>query len=205
MKKYVFLLASIVLLGACSDTNDNSSDTEKMQATIDSLRAENEELKNGSIESETVEEESQTIESSDLDVKGLNDEQKIGDGSEDKYGLKIIKATTNLSESDDLYTNGKPENTVEVTYEYTNYNMETPINVNVQFLSAYDSNGSAGENMSMQDGQTEVPKGKSAKSTVWFVMDEPVTDQNEIEIVYGNDFVLGFDGDSVTYKVPLEH
>lgn len=203
MKKYVFLLASVFLLGACTSA-ESSSDVDVMQATIDSLRAENEELKNGISEAETIEEE-QTIGSTELEIKGLNDEQKFGDDSEDKYGLKIIKATTNLSESDEPYTNGKPENTVEITYEYTNYNMETPISVNVQFLSAYDSNGSAGENMSMQDGQTEVPKGKSAKSTVWFVMDEPMADQDEIEIVYGNDFALGFDEDSVTYKVPLEH
>ena len=204
MKKYIFLLAPVFFLGACTSA-ENSSDVDVMQATIDSLRAENEELKNGSIESETAEEESQTIESSELEVKGLNDEQKFGDDSEDKYSLKIIKATTNLSETDEPYTNGKPENTVEITYEYKNYNMETPISVNVQFLSAYDENGTAGENMSMQSGQTEVPKGKSAKSTVWFVMDEPMTDQDEIEVVYGNDFALGFDEDSVAYKVPLEH
>ena len=204
MKKYIFLLAPVFLLGACTSA-ENSSDVDVMQATIDSLRVENEELKNGSIESETAEEESQTIESTELEIKGLNDEQKFGDDSEDKYSLKIIKATTNLSETNEPYTNGKPENTVEITYEYKNYNMETPISVNVQFLSAYDENGTAGENMSMQSGQTEVPKGKSAKSTVWFVMDEPMTDQDEIEVVYGNDFALGFDEDSVTYKVPLEH
>lgn len=203
MKKYVFLLTSVFLLGACASA-ESGSDVDEMQATIDSLRAENEELKNGVPEAENIEEE-QAIESTELEIKGLNDEQKFGDDSEDKYSLKIIKATTNLSETDEPYTNGKPENTVEITYEYKNYNMETPISVNVQFLSAYDENGTAGENMSMQSGQTEVPKGKSAKSTVWFVMDEPMTDQDEIEVVYGNDFALGFDEDSVTYKVPLEH
>lgn len=135
---------------------------------------------------------------------GINEEAIITDYEDNPiYSIKITKATKNLSRTDDIYTDGKPENTIEVTYEYKNYSYEALLEVNSQFLSVYNSEGVAGNKVGMQDGQTEVPDGKVATATTWFVMPEPVDDLDTIEIVYGGDFSLEFE-DYVTFEVPLE-
>lgn len=145
--------------------------------------------------------------SSELSLK-LNEEAMIADSENNPlYSIKITSATNYTGSLDDdysdIYTKGKPDNTVEITYEYKNYSYASPLEVKSQFLSVYDENGMAGEKVSMQDGQTEVPEGKSASATTWFVMADPITDLSSIEIVYGGDFSLGFE-DYYTFEIPLE-
>ncbi len=135
---------------------------------------------------------------------GLNEAGVVLDGEGNPlYSVTITKATTTLSETDDLYTQGKPENTIEVTYEYKNYSYGSLMEVSSQFISVYGADGMAAENVGMRDGQTEVPDGKSATSTTWYVMPEPVSDLSSIEVSYGGDFSLGFDG-YIPFDIPLE-
>lgn len=203
MKKlYLFgvTFLSIGILSGCS--NNDSAKINKLESTISSLKKENEELKstaNGSVLTET----SESLKKSKTYAPG--EEAIIKDSSgKEMYGLKILKATTNLSQADNAYTDGKPDNTIEVTYEYRNINYETPLIISSQFLAAYDSKGKAGKNMNMMDGQTEVSPGRSSQSTVWFVMDSPMKNESETEIEYLNDFSLGFEG-VAKFKVSLEH
>lgn len=197
-----------LLLAGCS----SGSDTAKLNKTISSLQTENsslkKELENVKTSSSTQDSQETTDSSSDETSSdktyGLNEEAILSDSSGNKmYGLKILKATTALTETDDFYTNGKPENTVQITYEYTNYNYEKPLLIRSQFIETYYDN-QAGDTLSMMDGQTEVTKGRSSQTTIWSVMQTTMTDKNEVEIEYVNDFSTGFEG-SLKFKVPVEH
>lgn len=199
------LFLSALSIAGCSSNNSNTS-------TIDSLKKENEELKSRvsyyekeeSSPNDTSESSSANI-SSEIPVFKNNEEAFIADVDGNKlYSLKILKATTNLSETNEAYTDGKPQNTIEVTYEYKNYLVDKPMLVSSQYVNAFDSNGLAGKNMSMMDGQTEVTKDRASQSTVWFVMQNDMTNENSIEIEYANDFSLGFDS-AAKFEVPLEH
>ena len=199
------LFLSALSIAGCSSDNSNTS-------TIDSLKKENEELKSKisyyekeeSSPNDTSESSSANI-SSEIPVFKNNEEAFIADVDGNKlYSLKILKATTNLSETNEAYTDGKPQNTIEVTYEYKNYLVDKPMLVSSQYVNAFDSNGLAGKNMSMMDGQTEVTKDRASQSTVWFVMQNDMTNENSIEIEYANDFSLGFDS-AAKFEVPLEH
>lgn len=199
------LFLSALSIAGCSSNNSNTS-------TIDSLKKENEELKSKisyyekeeSSPNDTSESSSENI-SSEIPVFKNNEEAFIADVDGNKlYSLKILKATTNLSETNEAYTDGKPQNTIEVTYEYKNYLVDKPMLVSSQYVNAFDSNGLAGKNMSMMDGQTEVTKDRASQSTVWFVMQNDMTNENSIEIEYANDFSLGFDS-AAKFEVPLEH
>ena len=197
-------------LWAC--TSVDNSKVESLEETISSLENENADLKEQLSKEEASSEKSSSQSTSESGQEtngnqlfGLNEEAIIRDSSgKEMYSLKIIKATTNLTVNDDFYTDGKPDNTVEVTYEYKNYNYESPMLISSQFMEAFDQNNYAGKNMSMMDGQTEVSQGRSSQSTIWFVMNDVMIDKGEIEIEYVNDFSLGFDG-VVKFRVPLEH
>ncbi|CAI3428312.1 hypothetical protein [Enterococcus cecorum] len=200
MKKKILsvtILCTSLLLVACGNQQENvSSSSNKENSEIN--KKQDSENSNKNSKEEKVESEDKTY--------GLNEEAFITDSQDNnRYSLKVLKATTALSETSDLYTSGKPQNTVEVTYEYKNYAVEEPMLVSVQFVHAFDKDGRAGSDQSMQSGQTEVNKGRSAQSTVWFVMPEEQTNENEIEIEYSDDFSLGFENKTIKFKVPLEH
>ena len=198
-----------ITLSAC--TNEDNSKVESLEETISSLENENADLKEQLSKEEASSEKSSSQSTSESGQEtngnqlfGLNEEAIIRDSSgKEMYSLKIIKATTNLTVNDDFYTDGKPDNTVEVTYEYKNYNYESPMLISSQFMEAFDQNNYAGKNMSMMDGQTEVSQGRSSQSTIWFVMNDVMIDKGEIEIEYVNVFSLGFVG-VVKFRVPLE-
>jgi hypothetical protein len=213
-KMFFWSISAALLLTGCSDTSNNDGDKaliKDYQETIESLKRENSDLQEQISQlTEKPDESSEHINnnnsSDDERFKAyeLNEEAILTDDKgTDLYSLKIISATTNLTETSEFYTDGKPENTIEVTYEYKNYNMEKPFLISSQFMEAIDSNGLAGKNMSMMRGQTEVSIGRSARTTIWFVMNKPVTDEEEIEIEYINDFTLGFEG-VLSFTVPLE-
>lgn len=195
MKKSILLgilLFGLVFLVACS--NDNSTSE---------LKKENSSLKQ---QVAKLEEKKEDQNSSKEKNFGLNEEAFITNKStgEKIYSIKIIKATTVIKTNDNLYTDGKPENTVEITYEYKNYKNQNPMIISSQFLGAFDSNGSAGKASGLMDGQTQVTEGRSSQTTTWFTMNGKMTDKNEIEIEYSNDFSLGFEG-TKKFIVPLEH
>lgn len=214
MKKMIYgmvLVSAFILLSSCNKTDDNE--------TITKLKKENEELKEklavyeglneiyDSIDSITEKDKPTTIDNGkgEIPVYKENEEVYITDENKNNlYSLKIVNATTNLKDSDDLYTDGKPENTVEVTYEYKNYNVDTPMKINSQFISAFDENGMAGKDQGLIDGQTNVTKNRTSQSTIWFVMKENMTNKEYIEIEYTNDFSLDF-ADAIRFKVPLKH
>ncbi|MDT2427682.1 hypothetical protein ABQD97_06105 [Enterococcus avium] len=204
MKKIV--LALVVLgFGLAGCSSNDSSTISSLEKTVTSLKAENSKLRDTDVQTSSSSESGESTSS----VKTFNPgEEAIIKNSSGKemYGLKILKATTNLSadSSSEAYTDGKPENTVEVTYEYRNINYDKPMLISSQFVEAFDEDGKAGKNMSMMDGQTEVSQGRSSQSTVWFVMDKPMGDAKEIDVEYLNDFSLGFEG-VAKFKVPLEH
>lgn len=214
-KKMLFWsVSATLLLTGCTNVTNSDGDKSTIRnddETIESLKRENSDLQEQISqlleEANESSEETKKYNSSEdekYNVYGLNEEAVLtDDDGTDLYSLKIISATKNLTETSEFYTEGKPENTVEVTYEYKNYNMETPFLISSQFMEAIDSNGLAGKNMSMMRGQTEVSIGRSARTTIWFVMNAPVTDEEEIEIEYINDFTLGFEG-VLRFKVPLE-
>ncbi|GEM_PF-2504527 len=199
------LFLSVLSIVGCGSNSSN-------ETTIDSLKKENKNLKNeiASYEKETnspdkTSESASEIISSEIPVFKDNEEAFIADADGNKlYSLKILKATTNLSETNEAYTDGKPQNTVEVTYEYKNYLVDKPMMITSQFVNAFDSNGLAGKNMSMMDGQTEVTKDRASQSTVWFVMQNDMTNESSVEIEYANDFTLGFDS-AAKFEVSLEH
>lgn len=194
MKKIAVGIVLFLLLAGCSNsesktTASSSSEKTDAQKILD-------DYENGSYEyDESLE--------PDL-ISGKNEETIFNDASgKPYYSLKIVKATTNLSETDDFYTNGLPENTVEVTYEYKNYSYPEPMIINSQFINGYDSNGLAGTTQSIMVGQNKVSEGKSAQSTIFIVFPDAVSGMNEIDIEYLDDFSLGFDG-VAKFKAELE-
>lgn len=204
MKKYLLVIGlSFFIISGCS-SNSESDEVSKLEKTISSLKKENDALKKQNMQSERINES--TEETIEITKEfGLNEEAVIKDASgKEMYSLKIINATTNLNSSDDAYTDGKPDNTIQVTYEYKNINNPESLIILSQFMAAFDTDGKAGKNMNMMDGQTQVSQGRSSQSTVWFVMDGPMQDQDSVEIEYLNDFSLGFEGVAI-FKVPLEH
>lgn len=200
MKKKILsvtILCTSLLLVACGNQQENvSSSSNKENSEINKKQGSENSNKNS--EEEKFKSEDKTY--------GLNEEAFITDSQDNnRYSLKVLKATTALSDTSDLCTSGKPKNTVEVTYEYKNYAVEEPMLVSVQFVHAFDKDGRAGKDVGLQSGQTKVNKGRSAQSTVWFVMPEEQTNENEIEIEYIDDFSLGFENKTIKFKVPLEH
>lgn len=131
-------------------------------------------------------------------------EEAVISNSDNKpmYSLKIVSINKDISETDSYYTDGKPENTIEVVYEYKNYAMADPMRVNAQFISAFDNNGKTGKTMNMTDGQTEVADGKSSQSKIWIVMPENKETLTDIGIDYSNDFSNGFNG-TITFNINL--
>lgn len=213
MRKFICLSSCLLILAGCSGTAETEKSVEStVDTSAEAARRKIIDEANARVEAsqsrERAEEEAASKEKEYLESEisfGLNEEAVITDSSKNPaYSVKIIKATTALSQSGDFYTNGKPDNTVEITYEYKNYNIDEAMDVAVQFFAAYDSDGLAGETQSIQDGQNEISKGKSARSTIWIVMDKSMLETNEIEIDYSNDFTLDFNG-TATFKVPLEH
>lgn len=210
MKKIIILgsvfICSIALYGC-----GNDKEVSKLERENESLKSQNTKLLNRLENKNDTQKSSETKESSSKNNKdsyGLNEEVFISKAStgERVYSIKLIKATTALdsNSSSDLYTDGKPENTVQLTYEYTNYKMSTPMMISAQFLNAYDSTGLAGKAKGLIDGQTNVSEGKTSTTITWFVMNEKMTDKDKVEIEYANDFSLGFEG-SKKFAVPLEH
>lgn len=204
MKKVVLGIVFIgIFLSGCTSSNSSTQtkETSKTNSTSKDITS----WSSGESYSSPFLSDSTKESTSTNQTYGLNEEAFVGtSATEPVYSLKIVKATTKLDNTDDFYTNGKPENTVQVTYEYKNYNYDSPLIVRSQFINGYDSNGLAGETLSIMQGQNEVSKGKAAQSTIYIVMNEPMVDKSEIEIEYINDFSLNFDG-SLIYKVPLEH
>lgn len=200
MKKVIIVGSSLLCALFLSGCSDNNAEINKLKAENTSLKKQINELKGITSEATT------DNNSKEKNTYGLNDEAFIIKSStnEKMYGLKIIKATTLLEDSSDLYTDGKPENTVQVTYEYTNYKMPNPMMVSSQYLNAYDTRNIAGKSKGLMDGQTNVSEGKTSQTTTWFVMNEKMTDKKEIEIEYANDYSQGFKG-SKKFIVPLEH
>lgn len=189
------------MLAACGNNDDQK--IKELESTIESLKKENATLKGETTSSSTDDAKKST---NNAKIYGLNEEAFIKDSKGNTlYSLKLLKATTALTQTNEIYTEGKPQNTVEVTYEYKNYSVDKPIIITSQFVHAFAKDGKAGKDVGMQSGQTEVNKGRSAQSTVWFVMPEEQTNENEIEIEYSDDFSLGFENKTIKFKVPLEH
>ena len=80
--------------------------------------------------------------------------------------------------------------------------MDQAMSISTQFLSAYNEEGKAGSDLGYMDGQTEVSKGKSSVSTMWFEMPEDPSAYKNVEIDYSNDFSLGFDG-TISFEIPV--
>ncbi len=188
MKKSVFiLLFSALLLGACS-SSEGSADISKLEATIQSLEKENQELKDMLAETETV---AESIESKEnelpTEVAFFSDGEEVTisdqDGNE-MYSLKIIEATTNITPDSVATYDDSYKNLLEVKYEYKNYNMDSAMSISTQFLSAYNEEGKAGNDLGYMDGQTEVSKGKSSVSTMWFEMPEDPSTYKNVEIEF---------------------
>lgn len=203
MKKLLVLVFGLFFLSGCTKDKPTAVELTKTkesttQSTLSSADQIMEDFANGVYEKDSsVQPEPRKLE---LGEEGL---LKNAD-NEPYYSLKIINATTNLSETDSFYVGENPSHAVEITYEYKNYSAETPIIINSQFINAYDESGLAGKTQSIMIGQNEVPKGRSAQTTIFVVFNKDVTNLDEIEIEYVNDFSLGFEG-AMTFKVPLSH
>ena len=208
MKKSVYILFfSSLLLGACS-SSEGSADVSKLEATIQSLEKENQELKDMLGETETVTESTESKEKEapkEDTLASVGEEVTISDqDGNEMYSLKIIEATTSITPDSVATYDDSYKNLLEVKYEYKNYNMDQAMSISTQFLSAYNEEGKAGSDLGYMDGQTEVSKGKSSVSTMWFEMPEDPSAYKNVEIDYSNDFSLGFDG-TISFKVPVNH
>ena len=205
MKKYVFLLTSVFLLGACTSA-ENSSDVDVMQATIDSLRAENEALKSGTDESVDAPNDDveldETDSDEDIEMYNLNDEVSFGDGSKETMQLKLTEVTSAQEAFPDYMISMDDYDTskmIAITIEYTNVDMDDPYIPSTYDFQAYDKDGNAlGETM-QQSGQDRVAKGRSGKTQIYFETSENAAELNEIEI----DFVP--DDRLATFDVEVSH
>lgn len=145
--------------------------------------------------------ESSSTEIIEQKIYTVNDEAKIYDkAGKETYSIKIIEVTTNLNEEDKNLTEDNP-NPFKVTYEYKNYALDKPLKISGQFINAY-INGIASNDMPYMINQTDVSQGKSARASIFFYSNEPLTDVSEVEVEYINDFSLKFE-DSILFKVPL--
>lgn len=209
-KNLLLIGVSTLLLSACSNDGEGTNDTaeaEEVEKNTDDKDVEN--VNTTETNSEELNGASRSFYEEDIEEEtlfsfGLNEEAVfVDEAGEDSYGLKFTNITNTLTESSDHHTDGKPENTIEVTYEYTNYNFNEPIDVRSQFMVAYGGDSIAVEDVGLRDGQSEVSKGRTGRSTIWFVMNEPIENMDKIEIEYANDFVLGFE-DYVVFELPIE-
>ena len=213
MKNKVWLWISIVelviILGLCFSlfavgtilTNDNNKISKQYNDLLASVENENEVKSEQSTTSDKA--KNNTEESSSNKAYSIGEEAIISNSdNKPMYSLKIVSVNKDISETDSYYTDGKPENTIEVVYEYKNYAMTDPMRINAQFISAFDNNGKTGKTMNMTDGQTEVADGKSSQSKIWIVMPENKETLTDIGIDYSNDFSNGFDG-TITFNINL--
>lgn len=209
--KAILLLSTIVFLVGCASVDAEKEELPK--TTEDSVSSQTPKKTGKDTISEMMEsfeyaEEKELEEQEEKEVLsfGINEEAILyNEDNLEIYSIKIIDATSVLSVNPDIseyYTNGKPENTIQITYEYKNYNYGEPIDVKSQFFTVYDSKGLASEDSGFREGQSEVSDGKMARSTVWFVMDEPVDNIDTVEIEYANDFSLGFEG-YISFEIPV--
>lgn len=217
MKTFMIGLSALLLIGCASEdttpenTTVNQGEVTELEDQLNEANQKIAELEKQLSETEAdtsdgLEEETPTDNDNQTsNYYSLGEEAKVYnmDTDEDIFGFKVSGVTKDLSVDSEYYTDGKPDNTIEITYEYTNYSLEEAYIVSSQFVNAYDSNGKAGKNMGFQDGQTEVTAGRTAESTVWIVMEEPVESGDTIEVEYGGDFVYGFN-DYITFSVDIE-
>lgn len=191
----LFLMFGIYAIGEgmTKDYNILTADYNALQSSI----KDNSKVNNGNVTTkDSASEKEQRI-------YNINEEAVIGDANnQPMYSLKIVEVNKGTDKTSEQYTDGKPDNTIEVVYEYKNYNMDTPIKISSQFLSAYSKDGKTGKTMSMMDGQTEVAKDRSSQSRIWIVMPDPVDTLSEIGIDYNNDFSLGFK-DTISFDIKL--
>ena len=190
-----FLIFGIYAIGE-GMTKDYNTLTAEYNALQSSIK-DNSKVNNGNVTTkDSTSEKEQRI-------YNINEEAVIEDANnQPMYSLKIVEVNKGTDKTSEQYTDGKPDNTIEVVYEYKNYNMDTPIKISSQFLSAYSKDGKTGKTMSMMDGQTEVAKDRSSQSRIWIVMPDPVDTLSEIGIDYNNDFSLGFK-DTISFDIKL--
>lgn len=190
-----FLIFGIYAIGEgmTKDYNTLAAEYNALQSSI----KDNSKVNNGNVTTkDSTSEKEQRI-------YNINEEAVIEDANnQPMYSLKIVEVNKGTDKTSEEYTDGKPDNTIEVVYEYKNYNMDTPIKISSQFLSAYSKDGKTGKTMSMMDGQTEVAKDRSSQSRIWIVMPDPVDTLSEIGIDYNNDFSLGFK-DTISFDIKL--
>lgn len=172
MKKYVVLLLSVVILGGCAK-NDNE-DVKGMQETIDSLRAENKELKSDTKESQEEiksDEKNSEVDKNDSDIVGLNEEASFGDKKNETIRLKITEVTTAQSAFPDHMIeldNYDTSKMIAVTIEYTNVDLDETFYPDLYMFQAYDKNDKAFGQVDQQLGQNAVAKGRTNKTQIFF-------------------------------------
>lgn len=208
MKKVILLFSSTMLLAACANVGNTSQETSSVSESV----AEKSSIESKKDAKDTIAEIMENYESvSESEPETQTQETfNIGeevvfydDNNQELYGLTIKKVTTDLQAFSDFATIEHPDRTIEIVYEYTNYNYSEPLNVQSQFITAFNDDGKAGEDFGYRDGQTDVGPGRSAESKIWYIMPDSIAKGDPIEIDYGSDFSIGFDG-FVTFKGTIE-
>lgn len=180
------LTCCLLVLGACG--NDKSAEVSSLKKQVSSLKAENSSLKSSSGSSS---DESEASSSSETNTHGLNEDATTS--SPDGSPLVSVKFTSvtkkfdshgqSLVNSDMSELAISNQKSVQFTITYTNVGQSENFLPSLQDFAVYDSNGTAGEIVNQQEGQTEVSQGHSASSTFWvnFQNDTPVGSKVEVE------------------------
>lgn len=145
---------------------------------------------NDTSDSSTDDDDSDSEDTASSDeVYGLGDE--VGFSSDDAakaLGLTITAADQNWNafateQGDDIFE-GKRANTVQLQVKYTNYGMSDAYLPDSDEITVYDDEGNAATPLSYQDGQTEVTKGHSGTTTLWYVFNKAFSGIKKFTIEY---------------------
>lgn len=130
------------------------------------------------------------------EILSLNQEYKNRN-----FGIKVTQADQNFSEIGRSLINSdvfelSQENGVQITVDYTNYNM-TSFLPSIFDFTVYDNGNKTAKILNQQDGQDAVSKGRTGTTTFWVNLQKPYSETKYIEIEYSNSDVI--------FRIPLNH
>ncbi len=138
----------------------------------------------------------ETSSSESKEILSLNQEYK-----NKNFGIKVTQADQNFNEhgrglvNDDIFKLSQ-ENGVQITIDYTNYDM-TSFLPSIFDFTVYDDGNKTAKILNQQDGQDAVSKGRTGTTTFWVNLQKPYSETKYIEIEYSNSDVI--------FRIPLNH
>lgn len=208
----IFAVSSMLLMG-CGKTYSSNEQAElsSLKTEVKKLKAENASLKNGTSTTDSTSSSTESADTSnDSESKsyGMNEEGTLADGNGNEvYGLSITSVTKNFDHSfQEMMQYSKDQfnisndDSVQFTYKYRNIGDTSAWQASVYDFAVYDSEGTAGDRVDQQEGQTDVTQGHSASATTWVTFDHAIKKGDKLSIEFNPD---GEAATPLTYDVTV--